>query len=180
MRDDLVKLLEQKSPQTTAELANKLKLSWHRVHENLLELVIEGRIDRMVVGGRYLWFSKKDKKVYRKGMLGRLASIGMMTLATMAIILIAALPASRLMFSTGAIDGSLADSSVVQSIIESQADMCAGVSCSYTTITCADGFSSACDNFCDPATGSCSSCAHRTALSSSTQVFFAGTPHALV
>jgi hypothetical protein len=99
LRDELLELLEKRSPQTTSELAKSVKGSWHRVQENLLELIIDGKIDRMVVGGRYLWFSKKDKKVH-KGVSG------MSPILKLAILFIAVLLISNIIFSTDIINDS--------------------------------------------------------------------------
>jgi len=56
MKERILKLLRERSPQTTAEIAQKVGLSWHTAHERLLELQVEGKIRRMKVGGRHLWF----------------------------------------------------------------------------------------------------------------------------
>lgn len=100
MREQLLELLDRRSPQTTSELAKSIKGSWHRVQENLLELVIEGKIERMIVGGRYLWFSKKDKKIHKKGVSG------MSPILKLAILFIGVLLISNIIFSTDIINDS--------------------------------------------------------------------------
>jgi hypothetical protein len=67
VKDRLIDQLKERSPQTTAELAKEVKGSWHRVQENLLELCLDGKVRRMIVGGRYLWFYETKKKA-SKGM----------------------------------------------------------------------------------------------------------------
>jgi hypothetical protein len=62
VKDKLISQLKERSPQTTAELAKEVKGSWHRVQENLLELCLDGKVRRMIVGGRYLWFYEAKKK----------------------------------------------------------------------------------------------------------------------
>jgi hypothetical protein len=100
LREQLLELLDRRSPQTTSELAKSIKGSWHRVQENLLELLIDGKIERMVVGGRYLWFSKKDKKVHKKGVSG------MSPILKLAILFIGVLLISNIIFSTDIINDS--------------------------------------------------------------------------
>lgn len=157
MKDDLVKLIEEKSPQTTAELAKSLKLSWHRVQENLLELLIDGRVDRMVVGGRYLWFSKKDKKVYKKGYAGGLASTGMIAIVAMAVLVLAIVPASHFMLSTGLIENfSTFEDVSIESIIDTQPDACFGMNCPTSSIKCEDGYDATCQSAC--VDGKCPEC----------------------
>ncbi len=56
MREKLIRLLKERSPQTTYELARKVHFSWHTTQEALLELLAEGKVKRMKVGGRHLWF----------------------------------------------------------------------------------------------------------------------------
>jgi hypothetical protein len=62
VKDKLISQLKERSPQTTAELAKEVKGSWHRAQENLLELCLDGKVRRMIVGGRYLWFLETKKK----------------------------------------------------------------------------------------------------------------------
>ena len=57
----ILDLLRKKSPQTTLEIAKGMKLSWHVVQEQLLEMQIDGKVDRIKVGGQNLWYLKGMK-----------------------------------------------------------------------------------------------------------------------
>jgi DNA-binding Lrp family transcriptional regulator len=61
MKNRLIEILRERSPRTTAEIAEKLGVSWHTIHEKLLEMQIEGIVKRIVVSGRHLWFLENDK-----------------------------------------------------------------------------------------------------------------------
>jgi DNA-binding Lrp family transcriptional regulator len=57
----ILELLRKKSPQTTLEIAKAAKMSWHVIQEQLLELQIDGKLDRITVGRQNLWFPKGSK-----------------------------------------------------------------------------------------------------------------------
>src|SRR3989344_1269215 len=57
----ILELLKKKSPQTTLEVARAAGMSWHVVQEQLLEMQIDGKLDRINVGRQNLWFPKGAK-----------------------------------------------------------------------------------------------------------------------
>ncbi|HLC67922.1 MAG TPA: hypothetical protein VJI12_03500, partial [archaeon] len=57
----ILELLKKKSPQTTLEIAKSVDKSWHMVQEQLLEMQIDGKLDRITVGRQNLWFVKGQK-----------------------------------------------------------------------------------------------------------------------
>src|SRR3989344_2441087 len=57
----ILELLKKKSPQTTLEIAKSVDKSWHMVQEQLLEMQIDGKLDRINVGRQNLWFVKVQK-----------------------------------------------------------------------------------------------------------------------
>jgi len=61
LKEKLLELLRQKSPRSTYNLASSLNASWHSVHEKLLELQVEGIVERLVVSGMNLWFLKEHR-----------------------------------------------------------------------------------------------------------------------
>jgi len=90
MREKLLEFLHERSPQTTLELANKIDASWHTVQETLLEMQIEGRVRRMCVGGRHLWFcdeKKKNSKKRRKSLAGLSSQTRFVAIALIIIVL---------------------------------------------------------------------------------------------
>ncbi len=56
----ILSLLSEKSPRTTSEVAELLDLSWHSAHENLLELQLSGKVNRIFIGNRHIWFLNGD------------------------------------------------------------------------------------------------------------------------
>ncbi len=72
----ILDLLRRKSPQTTLEVAKAAKMSWHVIQEQLLELQIDGKLDRITVGRQNLWFLKGQKW---KGLTGITTSNIMLT-----------------------------------------------------------------------------------------------------
>ena len=63
----ILELLKKKSPQTTLEVAKAAGMSWHVVQEQLLEMQIDGKLDRITVGRQNLWFVKGQKLTAMKG-----------------------------------------------------------------------------------------------------------------
>ena len=81
----IIDLLRKKSPETTLEIAKSLKVSWHVVQEHLLEMQIDGRIERIKVGGQNLWYLKGTKPTLM-GSIGFSKIIGLSLLAMIIII----------------------------------------------------------------------------------------------
>ena len=50
--------LKEKRVITTSELAKELKISWNTAEKMLLELTIEGKVERMKKSGVNLWLAK--------------------------------------------------------------------------------------------------------------------------
>lgn len=57
-RDRVIKLLRDKKVITSSELAHFLKISWNTAEKYLLELVIEGKLERIKKEGVNLWMLK--------------------------------------------------------------------------------------------------------------------------
>ncbi len=67
--EDILSLLSEKSPRTTSEIAERLSLSWHSVQESLLELQVAGKVGRIFIANRHIWFLSGDSfsEVVRRG-----------------------------------------------------------------------------------------------------------------
>lgn len=58
-KKDILKTIERKGKVvTTTEIANEFKVSWNTAEKALLELTIEGKIDRLKKAGVNLWVLK--------------------------------------------------------------------------------------------------------------------------
>ena len=57
-RSKILKFLKEKRVITSSELARYLKISWNTAEKYLLELVIEGEIDKIKKEGVNLWTLK--------------------------------------------------------------------------------------------------------------------------
>ena len=55
---EILKLLEEKRVITTSELASFLNISWNTAEKQLLELVIDGKVERLKKEGVNLWVLK--------------------------------------------------------------------------------------------------------------------------
>ena len=54
----IIGIIKEKRVITTSELAKELKISWNTAEKLLLELVIEGKIERIKKEGVNLWMLK--------------------------------------------------------------------------------------------------------------------------
>ncbi|MBU3913448.1 MAG: DUF977 family protein [Nanoarchaeota archaeon] len=57
-RDRVLKMLKEKRVLTTSELAKALSVSWNTAEKYLLELTIDGKVERMKKEGVNLWLNK--------------------------------------------------------------------------------------------------------------------------
>ena len=57
-REEVMKFLKEKKVLTTSELARQLKISWNTAEKMLLELVIDGKLERLKKLGVNLWIKK--------------------------------------------------------------------------------------------------------------------------
>ena len=57
-REKILKFLRQKRVITSSEIAKFLKISWNTAEKCLLELVIEGKIEKIKKEGVNLWMLK--------------------------------------------------------------------------------------------------------------------------
>ena len=57
-RDKILKMLKEKRVLTTSELAKEFKISWNTAEKYLLELTIDGKVERMKKEGVNLWLTK--------------------------------------------------------------------------------------------------------------------------
>lgn len=57
-KDKILKMLKEKRVLTTSELAKELKVSWNTAEKYLLELTIDGKVERMKKEGVNLWLNK--------------------------------------------------------------------------------------------------------------------------
>lgn len=57
-REEVMKFLKEKKVLTTSELAKHLKISWNTAEKMLLELVIDGKLERLKKLGVNLWLKK--------------------------------------------------------------------------------------------------------------------------
>jgi Mn-dependent DtxR family transcriptional regulator len=55
---EILKFLESKRVVTTSELANSLNVSWNTAEKSLLELALDGKIERLKKEGVNLWVLK--------------------------------------------------------------------------------------------------------------------------
>lgn len=56
--EEIIKLIKKKKIVTSSEIAGELKISWNTAEKYLLELVIEGKIDKIKKAGVNLWMLK--------------------------------------------------------------------------------------------------------------------------
>jgi len=54
----IIKLIKEKKVLTTSELAKELGISWNTAEKMMLELVIEGKVERIKKEGVNLWLTK--------------------------------------------------------------------------------------------------------------------------
>ena len=59
LHSDILKLLEKQQVITTSEVASSLKVSWNTAEKALLELTIDGKIQRVKKTGVNLWLKIK-------------------------------------------------------------------------------------------------------------------------
>jgi Mn-dependent DtxR family transcriptional regulator len=58
-KKDILKVIEKKSKVvTTSEISEEFKISWNTAEKALLELTIEGKIERLKKSGVNLWVLK--------------------------------------------------------------------------------------------------------------------------
>ncbi|MFH1711391.1 MAG: DeoR family transcriptional regulator [Nanoarchaeota archaeon] len=57
-KDKILKMLKEKRVVTTSELAKEFKISWNTAEKYLLELTIDGKVERMKKEGVNLWLTK--------------------------------------------------------------------------------------------------------------------------
>ncbi len=58
MREDILRFVKKNRVVTTSELASHFKISWNTADKYMLELVIEGKVDRLKKAGVNLWLLK--------------------------------------------------------------------------------------------------------------------------
>ncbi len=98
----ILDLLRRKSPQTTLEVAKAAKMSWHVIQEQLLELQIDGKLDRITVGRQNLWFLKGQKWKGSTGLSSIFMLVGLVAVIAIIGILLATthLPSNASNYST--------------------------------------------------------------------------------
>ena len=57
-KDKILKFLRQSKVVTTSEIASYLKISWNTAEKYLLELIIEGKVEKIKKEGVNLWLLK--------------------------------------------------------------------------------------------------------------------------
>ncbi|MBM3233523.1 DUF977 family protein [Candidatus Pacearchaeota archaeon] len=57
-KEKVIKLLKEEKVMTTSELAKELGISWNTAEKIFLELVIEGKVERIKKEGVNLWLAK--------------------------------------------------------------------------------------------------------------------------
>ena len=57
-REDILELIKKRRIVTSSEVAKFLKVSWNTAEKYLLELIIEGKIERIKKEGTTLWMLK--------------------------------------------------------------------------------------------------------------------------
>ena len=57
-KEKIIKLIKKEKIVTSSEVANYLKVSWNTAEKYLLELVIDGKIDKIKKVGVNLWVLK--------------------------------------------------------------------------------------------------------------------------
>jgi len=57
-KEKIIKLLREKRVVTSSEVANELKISWNTAEKHLLELIIEGKVEKIKKEGVNLWLLK--------------------------------------------------------------------------------------------------------------------------
>jgi Mn-dependent DtxR family transcriptional regulator len=57
-KDKVWKMLKEKRVLTTSEIAKELGISWNTAEKMLLEMVIDGKAERMKKEGVNLWMNK--------------------------------------------------------------------------------------------------------------------------
>ena len=55
---DIIELMKKERVVTSSEVAEKMKVSWNTAEKSLLELVIDGKIEKMKKRGVNLWVLK--------------------------------------------------------------------------------------------------------------------------
>jgi Mn-dependent DtxR family transcriptional regulator len=55
---DIVEIIKKEKIVTSSEVAEKLKISWNTAEKSLLELVIDGKIEKVKKKGVNLWVLK--------------------------------------------------------------------------------------------------------------------------
>jgi predicted HTH transcriptional regulator len=58
IRQEILKFVKENRVVTTSELASRFKISWNTADKYMLELVIEGKVDRLKKAGVNLWLLK--------------------------------------------------------------------------------------------------------------------------
>ncbi len=58
IREEILKFVKKNRVVTTSELASHFKISWNTADKYMLELVIEGKVDRLKKAGVNLWLLK--------------------------------------------------------------------------------------------------------------------------
>jgi len=58
IRQEILRFVKEKRVVTTSELASHFKISWNTADKYMLELVIEGKVDRLKKAGVNLWLLK--------------------------------------------------------------------------------------------------------------------------
>lgn len=58
-KNEIIKFLKEKKVITSSELAKHLKISWNTADKWLLELVLDGKIQRIKKEGVNLWMLEK-------------------------------------------------------------------------------------------------------------------------
>jgi DeoR/GlpR family transcriptional regulator of sugar metabolism len=58
IRQEILKFVKENRVVTTSELASHFKISWNTADKYMLELVIEGKVDRLKKAGVNLWLLK--------------------------------------------------------------------------------------------------------------------------
>ncbi len=58
IHNEILKIIKKERVVTSSEIANFLKISWNTAEKYLLELVIEGKIEKIKKLGVNLWIQK--------------------------------------------------------------------------------------------------------------------------
>lgn len=59
---EIFEIIKKERVVTSSEIAEKLKISWNTAEKYLLELIIEGKIEKIKKLGVNLWVEQNDKK----------------------------------------------------------------------------------------------------------------------